>query len=322
MAIAYLLDPLALRLQRWGMSRTLATVSITLFFFIASVTVLVSPGADPAGPADRLRPARAGLCQPADPSRRAAVGHGQELSVAGRHRQAARLGGRLRRHRDRMGRGSPRQGADRLAGAGQSAVAGLHHSAGDLLFHARLERSDPARRRVAAAPARRHHSPAIAGDRPHSLGLGARPDHGLPGARRDLWRRPVGGRARSWAGGRIGRGDLIRRSLSRHLHRPGGRDRPGPGPVAGMDPGRRSGRRLHRRPSDRGQCPGAAPGRRQDRAASCMGDLRPAGRRRAVRVSRHHAGPADGGGDRRADPLRHPAQYLHSTLYSDGVSPG
>jgi len=41
MAIAYLLDPLALRLQRWGMSRTLATVSITLFFFIASVTVLV-----------------------------------------------------------------------------------------------------------------------------------------------------------------------------------------------------------------------------------------------------------------------------------------
>ena len=30
MAIAYLLDPLALRLQRWGMSRTLATVSSRL----------------------------------------------------------------------------------------------------------------------------------------------------------------------------------------------------------------------------------------------------------------------------------------------------
>ena len=41
MAIAYLLDPLALRLQKWGMSRTLATVSITLFFFLATVTVLV-----------------------------------------------------------------------------------------------------------------------------------------------------------------------------------------------------------------------------------------------------------------------------------------
>ncbi len=41
MAIAYLLDPLALRLQRWGLSRTWATVTITLFFFIATVTVLV-----------------------------------------------------------------------------------------------------------------------------------------------------------------------------------------------------------------------------------------------------------------------------------------
>jgi predicted PurR-regulated permease PerM len=41
MAIAYLLDPLALRLQRWGMSRTLATVTITMFFFIATITVLV-----------------------------------------------------------------------------------------------------------------------------------------------------------------------------------------------------------------------------------------------------------------------------------------
>jgi len=41
MAIAYLLDPLALRLQKWGMSRTWATVSITLFFFLATVTVLV-----------------------------------------------------------------------------------------------------------------------------------------------------------------------------------------------------------------------------------------------------------------------------------------
>jgi predicted PurR-regulated permease PerM len=41
MAIAYLLDPLALRLQRWGLSRTLATVTITLFFFCATVLVLV-----------------------------------------------------------------------------------------------------------------------------------------------------------------------------------------------------------------------------------------------------------------------------------------
>ena len=41
MAIAYLLDPLALRLQKWGLSRTWATVSITLFFFVATVTVLV-----------------------------------------------------------------------------------------------------------------------------------------------------------------------------------------------------------------------------------------------------------------------------------------
>jgi predicted PurR-regulated permease PerM len=41
MAIAYLLDPLALRLQKWGLSRTLATVSITLFFFCATVLVLV-----------------------------------------------------------------------------------------------------------------------------------------------------------------------------------------------------------------------------------------------------------------------------------------
>ena len=41
MAIAYLLDPLALRLQKLGLSRTLATVAITLFFFVAAVTVIV-----------------------------------------------------------------------------------------------------------------------------------------------------------------------------------------------------------------------------------------------------------------------------------------
>jgi len=41
MAIAYLLDPLALRLQKFGLSRTLATVAITLFFFIAAVAVIV-----------------------------------------------------------------------------------------------------------------------------------------------------------------------------------------------------------------------------------------------------------------------------------------
>ena len=41
MAIAYLLDPMALRLQRWGMSRTWATVTITLFFFFATVAVIV-----------------------------------------------------------------------------------------------------------------------------------------------------------------------------------------------------------------------------------------------------------------------------------------
>jgi predicted PurR-regulated permease PerM len=41
MAIAYLLDPLARRLEKWGLSRTLATVAITLFFFVAMVTALV-----------------------------------------------------------------------------------------------------------------------------------------------------------------------------------------------------------------------------------------------------------------------------------------
>lgn len=41
MAIAYLLDPLALRLQKMGMSRILATVTITLFFFFATVAVIV-----------------------------------------------------------------------------------------------------------------------------------------------------------------------------------------------------------------------------------------------------------------------------------------
>jgi len=41
MAIAYLLDPLAKRLEKLGLSRVLATVAITLIFFVALVTVLV-----------------------------------------------------------------------------------------------------------------------------------------------------------------------------------------------------------------------------------------------------------------------------------------
>lgn len=40
MAIAYLLDPLAKRLEKWGLSRVLATVAITMIFFFATVAVL------------------------------------------------------------------------------------------------------------------------------------------------------------------------------------------------------------------------------------------------------------------------------------------
>lgn len=40
MAIAYLLDPLAKRLEKLGLSRVLATVAITLIFFMATVAVL------------------------------------------------------------------------------------------------------------------------------------------------------------------------------------------------------------------------------------------------------------------------------------------
>ncbi|MDR3438444.1 AI-2E family transporter [Telmatospirillum sp.] len=45
MAVAYLLDPLAHRLERIGLSRTVATVVITLFFFVAVVlfALLVTP---------------------------------------------------------------------------------------------------------------------------------------------------------------------------------------------------------------------------------------------------------------------------------------
>jgi predicted PurR-regulated permease PerM len=41
MAIAYFLDPLADKLESWGLSRTLATVIITVAFFVAVVAVLV-----------------------------------------------------------------------------------------------------------------------------------------------------------------------------------------------------------------------------------------------------------------------------------------
>jgi predicted PurR-regulated permease PerM len=41
MAIAYFLDPLADKLESWGLSRTLATVIITVTFFVAVVAVLV-----------------------------------------------------------------------------------------------------------------------------------------------------------------------------------------------------------------------------------------------------------------------------------------
>jgi predicted PurR-regulated permease PerM len=40
MAIAYLLDPFARRLEKWGLSRTLATVAITLFFFVTTVAAI------------------------------------------------------------------------------------------------------------------------------------------------------------------------------------------------------------------------------------------------------------------------------------------
>lgn len=41
MAVAYFLDPLADRMERWGLSRTLSTTIITLFFVVASGLVLV-----------------------------------------------------------------------------------------------------------------------------------------------------------------------------------------------------------------------------------------------------------------------------------------
>ena len=40
MAIAFLLDPFARRLEKWGLSRTLATVAITLLFFFAMVAAI------------------------------------------------------------------------------------------------------------------------------------------------------------------------------------------------------------------------------------------------------------------------------------------
>ena len=41
MAAAYLLDPVADRLQRWGLGRTTATLLITISFFIALVVMLL-----------------------------------------------------------------------------------------------------------------------------------------------------------------------------------------------------------------------------------------------------------------------------------------
>ncbi|RMD64449.1 MAG: AI-2E family transporter, partial [Alphaproteobacteria bacterium] len=38
MAVAYLLDPLCDRLERWGLSRTLATVALTVAFLVLAVT--------------------------------------------------------------------------------------------------------------------------------------------------------------------------------------------------------------------------------------------------------------------------------------------
>src|SRR3546814_13019763 len=41
MAVAYLLDPLCDRLQRWGLSRTWATALVTVFFVLVCVLVLL-----------------------------------------------------------------------------------------------------------------------------------------------------------------------------------------------------------------------------------------------------------------------------------------
>src|SRR3546814_10461547 len=41
MAVAYLLDPLCDRLQRWGLSRTWATALVTVFFVLFCVLVLL-----------------------------------------------------------------------------------------------------------------------------------------------------------------------------------------------------------------------------------------------------------------------------------------
>jgi predicted PurR-regulated permease PerM len=41
MATAYFLDPIADRLERWGLSRTSATLAITAAFFVLVVTVII-----------------------------------------------------------------------------------------------------------------------------------------------------------------------------------------------------------------------------------------------------------------------------------------
>jgi hypothetical protein len=138
MAAAYLLDPAADALQRLGLGRTAATVTITLILFVGLLValVLVLPAlitqeAELAKELPHNLEQLRGLVTPWLSDAATTLGLDDTWSASGLIERFFRPGGQFRRQRALPGRAVRH-------GAAQSVVPDLRHAGGDLLSAARL----------------------------------------------------------------------------------------------------------------------------------------------------------------------------------------
>ena len=138
MAVAYFLDPVCDWLQRLGCSRVWATTIVSICFILVLVLAILLILPTAAKPDRELRPAPAGLSRPAAEH---GLARAAEAGRAAGHRKPGRSAQPGQRHGGRhrgLGRRRAGRAGDQRGGAGQSAVAALHHAGGRLLSAARL----------------------------------------------------------------------------------------------------------------------------------------------------------------------------------------
>src|SRR5690606_23981293 len=184
----------------------------------------------------------------------------------------------------------------------------------DVLLPARLGRVRRARRVAGAARPPRHRVAAREGIQRHARRLPARAVHGDAGPGRDVRLRPVGDRHRPGPADRHRRRPADLRALPRPGQRRDLRRDRRTGAARRLEARRRGAGGVRHRPGDRELLADAEAGRRPHRPAPGGGDLRGAGRRAAVRLPRHAAGPAGGGGGQRAAALRACALHPETPL--------